>query len=59
MKTSLNHIVSAQNSNTKKISHLTTDESIINKVRCNGYKTNDKKFLELKSISKYPFYIQI
>ncbi|XP_048261723.1 uncharacterized protein LOC100649728 isoform X2 [Bombus terrestris] len=50
MKTSLNHIVSAQNSNTKKISYLTTDESVTNKVRCNGYKTNDKKFLELKSI---------
>ncbi|XP_050589740.1 putative uncharacterized protein DDB_G0282133 isoform X3 [Bombus affinis] len=50
MKTSLNHIVSAQNSNTKKISYLTTDESVTNKVRCNEYKTNDKKFLELKSI---------
>ncbi|KOX78849.1 hypothetical protein WN51_08608 [Melipona quadrifasciata] len=50
MKTSSNHIVDAQNSNTKKISHLVNDEPKFNKVKRNADKTNDKQFLELKSI---------
>ncbi|KAK9304069.1 hypothetical protein QLX08_004445 [Tetragonisca angustula] len=50
MNTSSNYIVDAQNSNTKKISHLVNDEPEFNKVKRNANKTNDKQFLELKSI---------
>ena len=56
MKTSSYHIVDAQNS---KISHLANDEPEFNKVKRNADKTKDKQFLELKSISKYSFYLKI
>lgn len=59
MKTSSNHIVDAQNSNTKKILHLVNDAPKFNKVKHNVDKTNDKQFLELKSISKYSFHLKI
>lgn len=52
----VNHKDGIQNSNTKKISHLNSNEPIVNKLRYNGNK-NDKQFLELKSISKYLFYL--
>ena len=59
MNTSSNYIVDAQNSNTKKISHLVNDEPEFNKVKRNANKTNDKQFLELKSISKCSFHLKI
>lgn len=50
----------AQNVNGKKVAaNLTDTEPMFDKSRYNRNKDNDKKFLELKSISKCPRYLTI